>query len=72
MNKTQRFIISLFLSISIIITEAIILSHMSTGAGVYIGIPLVCAFCLLYTSDAADDKARVDFGGWPSGVKNRK
>ncbi|MCD9492051.1 hypothetical protein GLP30_14100 [Photobacterium phosphoreum] len=47
MNKTQRFLISLFLSISIIITEAIILSHMSTGAGVYIGIPLVCALAII-------------------------
>ncbi|PSU31980.1 hypothetical protein CTM85_20300 [Photobacterium phosphoreum] len=24
--------------------------------------------CLLYTSDAADDKARVDFGGLGSGI----
>ncbi|PSU25903.1 hypothetical protein CTM97_06030 [Photobacterium phosphoreum] len=47
MNRIQRFFISLFLSISIIITEAIILSHMSTGAGIYIGIPLAYALAII-------------------------
>ena len=26
-------------------------------------VPLMCWFCLLYTSDAADDSLRVDLGG---------
>ncbi|MCP4955868.1 MAG: hypothetical protein GY919_09640 [Photobacterium aquimaris] len=47
MNRIQRFFISLFLSISIIITEAIILSHMSTGAGIIIGYPLSCALSVI-------------------------